>query len=280
MGSGARALRANREISDAWGSLAPAERELFQRKADEMEAARQQLKATTLSSATSSQQSQAAALSAAAASLSPAQVKRLHGARLDRTLQAFAEHRCWQQGLALGDHISALRASLVLAMRDTDKAEMSLLKQEFQNAIGYDANVEPNPASASKTPFMRPCCSLHAGICKEDLHFNRICKLTSEFDAAVQKGKLGADPFLVQLRPEFGDDPPEEDAETWLIVAGVTRRPVSHTVMHLHVQAGVLNVSLRDSVPHMATMHRVIRALLGAHVARSGAPSLFSLRVS
>ena len=273
VGSDARSREVPREIGDTWNQLGQREKEFYQRQADQMQLAREQLQGQTLSGSTTTKEA------ADAAGLSLSQAKRLHGPRLDKTLQAFADHDCWKRGLGLSDHISALRSSLVLPVSQMDREGRAAIKEEFHAAFSYDANVEPNWSSEAAIPFNRACCALHGGVCQQHVHFDLITRMIADFDAAVQKAKLGADPLLVRMTPLSGHVP-EFPPETWVAIVGVSRRPLCHTILHLHKVGGSLRMSLRHGVLHLGTMHRTFRTQLGALVADGGAVQQFSLQVS
>ena len=141
-----------RSIGLAWKHLPAEKKAEYQQEALDMQAARSALQTKSLGGESARQE-------ASGSELSTSQVKRLNNARLDRTLESFANHPCWQRGLALGDHICALKASLVLPL-DADKCEWRELRAEYSDVFGYDSNILQNPKPMPG--FIRACYTVQA----------------------------------------------------------------------------------------------------------------------
>ena len=235
----------------------------------EMQQSRSALQGQSLSSVSSTSE-------AVDTQLSLAQVKRLNNARLDRTLDAFAKHPVWSQGLGISDHISALKASLVLST-DTDKSTWREWRVEHSNAFSYNPKVIPTPKPLPA--FMRGCYTLHAGVCEQLPHFEILKELVTEFDRKIQNKKMGTEPFLAHLELAASAGCRDTPPGTWLIVAGVCQRPLCHSVIHLHRSGNCLQWSVKDGNLHVGTMHRALSSTLASHVASGGQASEASINV-
>ena len=183
--------------------------------------------------------------------LSTAQVARLNCNRLDKTLQAVATHACWQKGLAIWDHSAALRGNLMRV--PSTKQDMEALNLSFQEAFGYDpeilANKDRSPA------FLRPCTTKHGGVCANCSYFSTLSELTSQFDAGLQRGKLGGSALLVELQPA--------GVETkWFVLAGVCLRPLCHSLISLFQTNDVLRPLLTDGCIQVGSMRQRLAGLL------------------
>ena len=255
----------HRQIGSAWKHLPVEQKEVFQRKAAEAQAARSALQARALGGTTGGEE-------AAGSELTKSQAQRLNNARLDGTLESFANHPCWQKGLALGDHICALKASLLLPL-DADKGTWRELRSRHSAAFGYDGcrkNPKPMPS------FMRACYTQHAGVCQQQPHFATLQCLVAGFDAGIKTKKLGAEPFLARMAPRGSED---ALSTTWLVVAGVCLRPLCHSVIHMHQMGDALQWSVLNGNLRVSTMHRVLQAMLAGHVAAGEDATEISVQV-
>ena len=261
----------HRTIGEAWKSLSEQERAEYARKAAAMQASRNQLQRQTLCSKHS-------AAEAEDLDLTPAQVKRLNNCRLDTTLQAYAKHDVWSNGLGLADHLAALKGSLVLDVKEASKATVREWREEHRARLAYDPNIILNERHM---PLFRRCCNtVHAGLCKEQPNFQKVVDLTSEFADALQARRMGAEPFLFSLETLGAAASAQGPTEVWGIVAGVCQRPLCHTVVHLHRVGEHLCFSVRDLKMHVSTMHRTIYSALSAYVRGGGMASDFSMSAS
>ena len=264
--SDAASLDINRSISDTWKELKPEEKADFERKAVQIQMERDEFQKKALSQVSSASDAQDAQ------HLNREQIKRLNHQRLSKTLQDYSKHPCWEHGLGLSDHISALKASLVLPQTDENIATVN---HTLQEAFSYDCRVVPN--ANSQNTFIRGCGTVYAGTCKADCHFDQVRGLASEFQSATQKNKLGAEPFMIQVVPlDSGRD--AVATESWFVVAGVCLRPLLHSLVYLHKLGDLLKLSLSNGRLRLGTFHRVMRALLQAHVAAGGVAEDFSAR--
>ena len=264
--SDAASLDINRSISDSWNALSAEEKAAYEQKAIHIQRERDDFQKKALSEASVVADVQEAQ------HLSHGQMKRLNHPRLSKTLQDYSKHPCWGKGLGLADHVSALKASLVLPQTDES---IATINHTLQEAFSYDCRVVPN--TNSQHTFIRGCGTVYGGICKADCHFGQVRGLASEFHSAMQKKKLGSEPFLVQVVPldSSGD---AVATETWFVVAGVCLRPLLHSLMYLHKLGDVLKLSLSNGSLRLGTFHRVMRALLQAHVAAGGPAAEFAAR--
>ena len=218
------AVRVHRDLAREWASVSPEQKAEYEAKASEMQRERDALQAEALNGATPASE-------AAGLQINEAQVKRMNNARLDRSLQVFATHPCWRKGLPLADHVCALKASLMLAAEDVDKVQWREWKIEHQQVFGYDPSVISNPDPLPR--FQRPCYVPNGGLCKEEANFELIKSLVMEFDSQIQKNKMGSEPFLARLEVNGAAASNERQQHAWVVVAGVCRRPVCHTTIHL-----------------------------------------------
>ena len=240
-------------IAARWRAMSPEQRQPFEAEARRLETARCQLKGKVLDS-TSSATDEAAQNGV----LSVPQVKRLSASRLDKTLAQVSGHDVWQGGLGIADHISGLRARLVKPVPDVEA--MRGIKRDYDEAFAYDSRIVPNPNQMPK--FIRPCCALHGGICEHDPHFDHVVSVLSQFQRLLVGQQLGGSPCLVELQPD-------DQEAIWVIVATVALRPLCHVILHLHSQGDYLRPSLQNGVPHIGTVHRLLRKVF--HVASRAA---------
>lgn len=127
----AEAINSNKLVGKAWASLPQTERQQFAVAASRMQAARTQLKARSFGNAKASEE-------ADECNLRESQVHRINHSRLDGTLSLVAEHGAWDQGLALSDHISALRANFLDVVTQEEASGW------FAQYFGYDSEVFKN----------------------------------------------------------------------------------------------------------------------------------------
>ncbi|CAE7267145.1 unnamed protein product, partial [Symbiodinium sp. CCMP2456] len=244
-----------RNLGEIWRNMPAEARARYEEQARELQSARDDLKGKCLSKTASAE-----AEAADTGILSTAQVKRLNGFRLDKTLSQVSEHRVWQAGLGIADHVAALKASLVIPVPDA--AAMRGIKRQYEEAFSYDSQIVPNPPTMPK--FSRPCCTLQAGTCQCDPCFAVMQRFVKEFHEQLIAQRLGGSPSLVQLTPS-------NDASMWLIVCTVALRPQCHVVAHLHSLGGSLYLTMQNGSISMGTMHRVMRRMLQA-ASRGGVP--------
>ena len=215
-----------------------------------MEKARAELRAKNLSACDRDDD-------AATSKLSLPQVKRLSGHRLDQTLSQVSSHAAWSSGLALSDHVCALRSSMVL---DSTKEARDLIRPEFEKAFNFDSEILQNPEPIPM--FKRSCATVHGGICAGDPHFKTIVKMAARFHSEVTGHKLAGSPFLVRLRVSDAEPAASAPAETWLLVAAVCHRPLCHSLMHMLKSQHQLRFALQNGELRLGTFHRVLRSLL------------------
>ena len=238
-----------KSLGDQWKGLSKEEKAVYQERADEMQAARTALSQTALQSRNAQQEADAQS------SLSVSQIKRLNGARLEKSLNHVAEHPAWHHGLGLGDHISALRAELVMdCSGNENRAD---LRAEFDAVFGFDTQILSNPKKSP--PFLRACVTAHAGLCCAEPHFSVLQKLASEFDTSLHAKKLGTSPSLVRFV--------SGDHAVWLLLSAVMRRPVSHVGTQVARTGSELRLKLRNGRLQVCTVHQLLRTLLSRHVA-------------
>ena len=250
----AASVEGQTSVGASWRALSDEQKAKFQLQADEMQAARTALAGNCLEGGSARAEANANEL------LSTSQVKRLNSTRLDKSLSKVSEHVAWQRGLGISDHNAALRADLVEFRPDADFARQ--LKDEFDQAFGYDSTIMPN--GSSNPQFLRACCGAHAGTCRCDAHFDLVCRLASNFQACVEGHGMGGQPFLVQLLPGEGR------CEVWFIISAISLRPLCHVALHLYECSDRLRFMLRDGRLHIGTVHQALRALVQQHV-NSGA---------
>ena len=236
-----------------WGQMTDEQKAPYVEEARRMQEARNSLKGKGLEGRGARQEA------TEETGLSASQVKRLNHARLDQTLQQVSSHKAWQGGLGIADHVAALRAAHVIPV--PDPAAMQGVKRKFDEAFTYNSHVVPNPPLPT---FIRPCCTVHAGTCQADAHFDHVNKLAQQFHEGMLGQKLGGAPFLVEIQT-LSHRPA---ADVWVIVATVALRPQCHVVVHLHTADDFLHLTLLNGVMRVGTMHRVLRSLLQESVTR------------
>ena len=242
----------NSRMSEMWRRLSEDQKASYEAKAAELERRRQALMQAPLSAHKNAQQE---VLSDSSLPLSVSQVKRLTGARLDVTLSQVSGHPCWSGGLELADHNSALRGSLVKLPDST--AAFDAMREQYDKIFGYDASIVPN--SPAPPTFSRPCATTDAGTCCQDTHYQDVASLVAQFDAGLQRSKLGGSCLLVHLEPLV-----DNVSEQWLVLAGVARRPLCHSVIQLRSHRDALMLSLQNARLQIGSMHRRLRGLLAA----------------
>ena len=246
----------NRQVSDAWKSLSAEQKGAYRAKAAQIQQQRQQLQGQSLSGP-----SAAADAATGDCELSAAQIKRLTSGRLDKTLSQISGHSCWDSGLALADHIAALRSSLVKVPEDC--AGMTAAREAHRKTFDHDPEILPNP---KKSPtYMRPCATREAGTCVADAGYSATLALVSQFDTALQQVKLVGAPVLVQFNVQLQHDVDRVlAAEHWMVLAGVSRRPLCHSIIYAHEQSGQLRLTARAGSLHVGTLRQKLRSLVQA----------------
>lgn len=185
--------------------MTPAQKAPFLRRAQQEENERQKLKSTAFSRAEEEADSEPAAVG-----ISHAQQKRLNHARLDKSLGQVVNHPIWSHGLALSDHVAALKASYV----SMDQAEQSDLK-----AFQYDSEPTPNP----QLPAFRRACLQSGMTCASSKYLTPVKSLVGDLDTMIHYNELQGKPLLLHLQP-CG----HASSGTWVLIGCVCRRPVVH----------------------------------------------------
>ena len=241
--------RLNKNVSQEWAALSWEQKHMYQLEADKMQKEREDLQRVGLRGSKSSVEE----ASQCSQNLSATQVRRLNTNRLDKTLQSVASHSCWDQGLALWDHNAGLRGSLVQVPRTV--REMDVATRYFQQAFAYDADIIPNPQPSPV--FLRPCCVKHAGTCACDSSFDTFSELTSQFNAGLQRQKLGGAALLVHWQPVHGVG----DGH-WFLLAGVCLRPLCHSMVSLYQQGIKLRLVLDSGSMRIGSAQQRLRGLI------------------
>ena len=255
----------NKRMADEWKALPQEQKVFFQQQADETQAARLALAKTALETSAMEEADMSERLSLP-------QIKRLNHTRLDLSLTKISEHSSWNMGLALSDHISALRASLLLDVPNA--AALARLKDEYEACFSYDPAIQQN--EKNMPAFLRACCAACAGTCKADAGFETVSKMIQQFHSFLQRHKLGGSPFIASLKPLVE----ESVATSWCVVAIVALRPLCHTLCHMFEEGGLLRLSLRDGQLHMGTMHQLLRSIVQSHLARAGDAGTLSVEAT
>ena len=242
-----------KRVQAEWHALSEAERSVYDRKAAEQDVERAALAQQTLTEAT--------AEPAGKSALSSSQKKRLGQHQLNSSLRALAGHPVWQTGLALSDHISALRANLV---QHLDHGDSHL------DAFDYMPHMECNPA---ELPHMFSCCAeAHAGICKsQDRFFSAVETMCRQFQRAMEVHKLQV-PVMFRVLVDTASSSSSRDGSspTWLLLGCVGKRPLCHVfgklVQHATV-ADVVTPLVEDSSWALQTLRAFLVDVAGSSVA-------------
>ena len=250
--------RQNQSVAAEWASMTDAEKSHYEDEAIKMQAARDALRTTALKDKNSYEECSRLE----ERNLSPAQIKRLTTQRLDKSLQQVASHRCWERGLAMWDHNSAIRGSLMHLPSSAADAEKC--HDTFLRAFGYDAEILSNPGSIPC--FRRSCVTTRAGTCTQDACYEQAAALTSQFDAALELRKLGGSPLLVRFWVSDSD----AAASSWHVLAGVCKRPLCHSVVSFYEQVGTLRLRLESGLLCVGSMQMRLQTLLQQHMAEAG----------
>ena len=191
--------------------------------------------------------------------LSSSQRKRLGQVQLNQSLQALAKHEVWNTGLGIGDHVSALKPSLVQSV-DPESSVMT--------AFDYLPVAAPNPAEMPH--IFCSCAELHPGVCKGETGlFAEVVTMVQQFQRCLEVHKIqGVSLFSLQLDSSSlpSSSSPSGDIlePLWLLMGCVSKRPLSHVmgrlVAHRHV-ADVLTPAVADSLWQLQTLHGILREI-------------------
>ena len=258
--------KANKAVGQAWAKMSYAERRKFQDEAHKIQAARDELKACPFDTVQKE---------ASTKNLRTSQVHRLNHTRLDETLSEVSKHPVWDQGLALGDHISALRGQFV------DAVEKDEVAQKSRHFFGYDEEVFANGTLPS---FSRSCMWAHS-ICESEKWYSQACRLVSQIDAGIMSKQLVGRPVLMRLQPSQSSSSCSADStstpDRWVILGCMTRKPISHILIHLYLISDTrLGFKVASGTPVLGTMHQLIRDMVASHCAFGAEDSEFDAHVS
>ena len=257
----------NDSAATVWRNMTADERNSYEARAAEMECKRKEIRRQPLSN-----HRNALVEASALEGLSASQVKRLTGPRLDATLTGVSKHEVWRHGLGMSDHNSALRGGLVSV--PSCRAAMEAMRARHDDFFGYDPAIVPNlPAGPT---FMRPCATTEGGTCRLDNGHATFARLLERFDQGLTAQKLGANPVIVLLQELPGPDAPEH----WMIMAGVARRPLCHSVVHLRRDSQDLMFSMQNAALHVGSMQRKLRSVLRGFCNAGGEEDQLRLRVA
>ena len=230
------------QISKQWSELSPDERAHFQAEANRMQRARVELMSQPLREKETDETNDG---------LRASQVHRLNNARLDPSLRKIAEHPCWQAGLALSNHVCALRPEHI------SSEQREALIEAYRDVFAYDGTVSANPRLPS---YAQPCLSTGAGICRSSPLFNHVDCLVRQLDSILAAAGLRQTVTLVRLTPETAE------ASTWFVVGCVGLRPVVQVVIMAFAHASNrLTLAVENGRPKISTSHRKVWAMLQEH---------------
>ena len=146
--------------------------------------------------------------------------------RLDKSLEAIAQHECWQSGLGISCSMAALRPELLQAV-DHEQAV-----QNLKDGFSYDK--EPVPNSIDVGPLFRSCMELHPGVCRSDALYDFAIHLSMQLKAHLDILCLPT-LTLFQLQtyfptPTTGPEslPPIPNTVNWYLLGNIRKRPLCY----------------------------------------------------
>ena len=206
---------------------------------------------------------QSASIEASGTDLRPSQVQRTYQKRLDISLQQVTGHNSWDHGLALSDHVCALKPSFVRPHIGHEDA----IYDFSRDLLHYDGSVVKNDDNLPV--FCRSCRWANFGICKEDQFYILLRDLIRQFNTvfSVRKFGVSSSPFVVKLhlvyphRSSSSTEPSHLGSDpTWVVIGAATSKPVSYTGILLFVKDGLkFGIKTDRNIPCADSLHRIFR---------------------
>ena len=251
------ALEEKGSISREWQRATAEEKAEYQRQANSMQAAREEVLSQSLSKAELDEH----------AGLRKSQIMRLHQPRLGQSIQELARHPVWDSGLKVAGHNSPLKEEHVLL----DLSEEDL-QQKHKLIFGFDPAVMPNPQPMPT--FHRSCQSFCAGLCRCNENFETVVDFIRLFEQSLQARKLSGQPMVLSLQPVHG-------VQQWVFLGCVCKRPMlQHFVVQLWARnSEQLSITVKDGAPQICTMHQVLDTQIRKHVGAGRPRDTFRVEV-
>lgn len=217
------------------------------------------------------------------AHLRPSQLHRLNQCRLDTSLDRVIQNPTWQEGLALSDHICALRASFVKEFDQLSKKEDSTLEEEILKDFLYDPTVNDNVAAPL---FSRPCLWTFAGTCEKDHSFDVTMTLVDQLDKVLTLRKLATRHVLLHLEVEESSasassaSTAPRSPSAWFLLGCMTKRPLTHIGIRVcPVGESRFAFKVVNNIPCVESSHRCFQKLLREYESQNRIPDA-TLKVS
>lgn len=168
-----------------------------------------------------------------------------------------AKHPAWASGLALGDHITALRKEHV------QKLLVKNIATAVQETFGNCATVIPNPQIMEQ--YEKPCiCNF--GVCSRSPFFDVASTLSQQFQSELQRLKQ-LDPsayrafsFTASVNSAASSScagSQENFLTDWIMVGCFCKRPIVQTFMRFDAAHGHLKVKFEDGKADIVTSHQL-----------------------
>ena len=252
-----RALVEKDSVSRQWQRATAEEKAEYQRQADSMQAAREEVLSQSLSKTELDEHP----------ALRKSQISRLHHARLGHSVQDLSQHPVWDSGLKVAGHNSPLKEEhVLLGLSEED------LQQKHKALFGFDPTVVPNPQRMPT--FHRSCRSFCAGLCRCNENFETVVDLVRAFEQSLQARKLSGEPMVLSVQPIHGE-------KQWVFLGCVCKRPMlQHVVVHLWARTPEqLSITVKDGAPQISTMHQILETQIRQHVGAGRPRDTFRVEV-
>ena len=206
--------------------------------------------------------------------LRASQIQRLNQARLDISLHDVVGSSIWDSGLALGDHVCALKPCFVSSQLGNEAEVQAFMSKH----LGYDPTIEKNPDNIPS--FSRSCTWFNYGLCEQDGSYSAVKVLMGQLHAALSFRKLGTSPFILHFDTGASSSrSTAPESESWMVISTVTAKPISYTGVCMSVVQG-LRFSIKttpDNVPCILSVNVAIKELHDQFLKKGGSPEAFSL---
>lgn len=258
--------KALKDMAEAYNSLSDAELAKLVAEADKQNIAREKLLHKPISNRVNEE--------ACDSHLRASQVQRLNQARLDISLHEVVGSSIWDSGLALGDHVCALKPCFVSSQLGNEAEVQAFMSKH----LGYDPTIEKNPDNIPS--FSRSCMWFNYGLCEQDGSYSAVKVLMGQLHAALSFRRLGTSPFILHFDTGASSSrSTAPESESWMVISTVTAKPISYTGVCMSVVQG-LRFSIKttpDNVPCILSVNVAIKELHDQFLKKGGSPEAFSL---
>lgn len=255
-------------ISRRWRALSPRSKRPYEVKAEQVSLARGALSRSGLDNAGEShldQPENRCQLNI----LTPSQVKRARRNQVGSALSKIADHPAWGSGLALGDHMAALRADLVT--KGIEEMTVTEVSNEVDRVFGFDRSVYENTATSED--WRVPCWTSSNGVCAKSKEHSLVKTLVHQFQSVLRAKKMDDCIPLVRLSlcPHLGSSNATPSDSQWFLLGCASYRPLGHVLIKLFQETeGVFNFAVKNMKLDIRTSHQIFLSLARQHEANTG----------